>query len=173
MGQYICAIDSTWDAPSFGDSWVNTFWGVRVNSVPDMVIKVLSRVKNEKISKLVISGHGQPGMQGVGCGQDFFLGNADKYLWVDMFTDKLCGNGEHFMNLLKPKFEPTAIVSLNGCSTGVGLSGDKLLKRLALILGVKVEAAATQAQSVLPGYEGTVKRCDSNSCSILPAVWSY
>jgi hypothetical protein len=175
MGLYICAIDSNWEATNVADLVINNYWSVRVNSVLDMVIKVSSRAGNEKISRLVICGHGAPGQQGVGCGQEFTLekDKVEKYLWVDMFTDRLVGNAEIYLPTLRAKFEPTAIVSLNGCRTGAGSEGDRLLKRLAFILGVKVEAASDRTQMLVPGYEGSVKRCDANSCYTLPAAWGY
>lgn len=173
MGQYVCAIDSTWEVTNAVDAAINGRSGVRVYSVLDMVIKVSSQVQNEKISRLVICGHGMPGMQGVGCGQEFSHNTVDKCLYVDSSTNRLIGKAEIYLPTLRAKFEPNAIVSLNGCETGFGSDGDRLLKRLAAILGVKVEAGAVKSQYLVPGYEGPVKRCDSNTCSTLPASLFY
>jgi hypothetical protein len=171
MGKYICAIDSTWDLTLFGDNYINFWWSVRVKSVQDMVSKVMDAVGNKKISSLVIIGHGSPGFQGVGCGKGSDP-TDEKSLNVESTTGKLTGNAEHYMGLLKPKFETGAIVSLGGCATGAKNDGEILLKRLALILGVKVEAGI-DTQRLSPGFEGRVRRCDSNTCTLMPASWFY
>jgi hypothetical protein len=153
------------------DSYVNFWWSVRVNSVQDMVTKVLNKVGNKKIRNLVIAGHGRPGLQSVGCGQhpDPLM---QKYLHVESTTGKLVGNAEHHLALLKPKFETNAVVSLLGCETGANKSGEELLKRVALVLGVEVEAGI-KTQRGLPGFEGSVRRCNSGSCTLMPPAWFY
>jgi len=171
MGKYICAIDSSWDLTLFLDRYVNFWWYVKVNSVQDMVNKVLQKAGGNQISTLVIVGHGKPGVQKVGCGHDLDP-TLEKSLVVESTTGQLVGNAEHHLGLLKPKFEKNAIVSLTGCRTGQGKRGEELLKRLAYVLGVRVEAGV-ENQRVMPGFEGPVRRCDDKSCILLPANTFY
>jgi len=181
MPKYIAAVESWGDAANYLDNFLNksfeanpieiiadtkrTVW---VNSVQDMVDKVLIAAGGSKIWWLVILGHGFPGWQSVGCGTG--LDPTDtKHLYVESTTGKLAGNAEAELKRLKPVLAANSVVSLGGCETGKGTKGELLLKTVSAALGGVAVEAATNVQRLLAGYEGEVRRCKGNHCLIQPA----
>jgi hypothetical protein len=148
----------------FGVDYKRTVW---VNSIQDMVDKVLSAAGNGKISHLTILGHGFPGWQSIGCGKD--LDPTDtKHLYVEN-TGKLAGNADSELARLKPILSQTTIVSLQGCETGKGKKGELLLKTVSGVLGGVAVQAGTTLQRGMAGFEGPVCRCTGNICVTRPA----
>ena len=177
MPKYIVAVESWGDLTNRYDWWLNkskeilpiemirnskaTVW---VSSVKDMVDKVLLAANNSTIEQLAILGHGFPGWQSIGCGQDLDPDDT-KHLYVES-TGKLAGNAEAELKRLKPILTQDTIVSLEGCETGQGAKGELLLKTVSLILGGIAVQAGTTIQKGMPGFEGPVRRCTGSSCVI-------
>jgi hypothetical protein len=178
MPKYIAAVEGWGDLTNYADYLQNksfefnpieiiadikrTVW---VNSVQDMVDKVLIAAGSSKIRWLVILGHGFSGWQSIGCGQG--LDPTDtKHLSIESTTGKLAGNAEAELKRLKPILSPSSVVSLAGCETGSGTSGELLLKTISTILGGVAVEAGLNVQGIMPGYEGPVRRCTGNSCII-------
>lgn len=182
MPKYIAVVESWGDMTNYLDYIqnknfeynpieiiANTKRTVWVSSVEDMVNKVISAAGGSKIWWLVILGHGFPGWQSIGCGKDTNSdSDSSKHLWVESTTGKLAGNAETYLERLKPIFAPNAVVSLLGCKTGAGTKGELLLKTVSNVLGgIRVEAG-TMTQFLLPGFEGPVRSCKGNTCTIYP-----
>lgn len=184
MPKYIAAVESWGDKTGYVDWFMNiqfeinpleiiggnlndfkrTLW---VNSVEDMVDKVISAAGGSKIWWLVIDGHGGAGWQSVGCGKDNDPDNS-KHLSIET-NGELCGDAESHLKRLKTVLSTNAIVSLGGCQTGKGTKGELLLQKVSSVLGdVKVEAGVMDQVANLPGYEGPVRSCRGNSCQIRP-----
>ena len=144
----------------------DTMASVTVYSVTDMVNKVLMAAGSDKISRLIIYGHGASGVQSVGCGRvgDSASSKKDDFLKVAQIDGRLMNNVEPILSLLVPKLASDAIISLGGCKVGTQPDGEGLLKRMSIVLGVPVEAGFWNQTAILPGYEGPVVRCNGNSC---------
>jgi hypothetical protein len=104
---------------------------LRVTSVKDMVNKVLASLKpNEKIQRLVIYGHGQPGVVGLGDGMGWETG---KHINSDTAW-------QNELKRLKGKFTEDGEIFLGGCNTGANEEGSNKLKEVADVTGVTVKA---------------------------------
>lgn len=152
----------------FPTEWVKDIMAsVTVYSVPDMVSKVLMAAGKDKISRLIIYGHGASGVQSVGCGTvGNILKNKCDFLQVALIDGKLKNNAEQHLTQLIPQLSTNAVVSLGGCRVGSAPDGETLLKRMSTVLGVKVEAGLFDQMPFFPGYEGPIVRCGPNACTI-------
>lgn len=105
---------------------------LRVDSVSDMVTKVLNNAGSDKIKKLFLYGHGNKGLIVVGSGQDGSVAgkiiNGNQADW------------EPHLQKLKGKFTNDGEIFLGGCNVGAGQQGADKLKKIADITGVKVVA---------------------------------
>jgi hypothetical protein len=150
---------------------------VVVNSVKDMVEKVINAAGGDKISRLFIEGHGASGFQCVGCGFiENALKNKDKadYLEFSELEQKLKNGVEDSLKRLIPKLDKWAVVSLGGCQVGSAPFGEQLLKRISKVLGgVSVEAGTIDQRPFFFGYEGSVVRCNETFCLTMQPSWTY
>ncbi len=105
------------------------------HDVQSMVTVVLNAAGHRKIARLRIFGHGHEGSQRVGGGQG---GNDHQRFWVDP-RGRLHNQGP--LKLLCHHFTPHALVQLHGCEVAHGRRGLQLLRRLADLWGVRVQAA--------------------------------
>jgi hypothetical protein len=142
---------------------------VVVSSIPDMVTKVISAAGNDKISRMVLMGHGTSGVQGVGCGENVNLsGTTRNFLAVDPATGMLCNGAEADLNPLASYFSPGARLSLAGCWVASQPVGAALLQRISIALGnVTVEGGLWIQDAALPGYFGPVLRCSGSNCATI------
>lgn len=105
---------------------------LRVDSVSDMVTKVINKAGSDKIKKLFLYGHGNKGLIVVGSGQDGSVAgkiiNGNQADW------------EPHLQKLKSKFTNDGEIFLGGCNVGAGQQGADKLKKIADITGVKVIA---------------------------------
>jgi hypothetical protein len=140
---------------------------VTVYSVQDMVNKVLMAAGKDKISRLIIYGHGASGFQCVGCETvgNVLKNNCD-FLQVALIDGKLKNNAEQYLAQLVPQLATNTVVSLGGCRAGSAPDGETLLKRMSTVLGVKVEAGLSDQMPLFSGYEGHVVRCGPSACTI-------
>ncbi len=152
----IVAVDSTTTDNGFlaGKAGKNAGC-LRVDSVDDMVTKVIANAGGDKIRKLVIYGHGNKGLIVVGSGQDGSVAgkiiNGNQADW------------EPHLSKLNGKFTNDGEIFLGGCNVGAGDAGANKLKKIADITGVKVSAptgkifgdcteeAGSRHQVALPG----------------------
>lgn len=119
-------------------------------SVASMVANVITRASGCRIKRLRIFGHGSPGHQGVGGGRR--LGPAQE------LTVTLFGHLQNLAELTKliPHFQGDALVQLHGCSVGKSWRGRSLVRRLADLWHVRVQAAlGKQYADIQDAYEGT------------------
>jgi hypothetical protein len=146
-----------------------TTWDeIAVTSVKSMVRKVIARANangggRRSIFRLNIYGHGRPGLQSIGDGRGNESGKNLSDGNVHNFNDSLV--------TLKPYFRKDAIVTLHGCKTGKGKEGTTLLKHLANILGVPVQAGMETQYPLVPGMEGDIKRCTPVRCTKHESTW--
>ena len=161
-----------------------TTWNeIAVVSVNDMVNKVIGRAKangtnsgHGAIYRLNIYGHAAPGDQSIGSGTGSAPGKTITAANVHKYKPTL--------SKLKPYFTKDAIVTLHGCEVAEGASGIALLKGLSSILGVPVQGGVKNQRPLLPGMEGSVKRCTPgdvhdarlylvrNAMSDAPPIWT-
>lgn len=126
---------------------------IRVNSVGQMVRLIDLRLANDRIRRLRIFGHGDPGVQGLGNSI-----SSQTHLYNQITTDT--GTRVTYANVLgglRGKFAQGAWVELHGCSVGAGAAGWNLLKGLAQLWQVKV-AAGVVDQDDGGGFEGAYYR---------------
>ncbi len=117
-----------------------TIGEVQADSVKGMVDVIIGDAKGHPIDHLEIEGHGRSGEQVIAKGVSL------KYPLDEATKTELAR--------LKPYFAPGAEVVLDGCQVGAGNDGEKLLKELSEIWGVKVKAG-TAFQRLTPGIEGS------------------
>ena len=148
---------------------VYTMATVLIASVPDMVNQVIAATNGDKISRLILMGHGAGGLQGVGCGEYVNLNSTTPdFLAIDPSTGLLTNNVEPQLNRLVPYFAPGARVSLAGCDVAALPDGPALLERISLALfGTTVEGGKWLQDAMLPGYFGPVLRCTNGFCSTI------
>ena len=150
----------------------DTMASVTVYSVTDMVNKVIAAAGGDKISRLIIYGHGASGVQSVGCGT---IGKAatsktDNLFMVSLIDGKLKNNVETPLAQLIPHLAPDALLSLGGCQVGSSPDGEGLLKRLSAVLGIACEAGMWNQMPMFPGYEGPVVSCKGSVCITQPGM---
>ncbi len=117
-----------------------TIGEVQADSVKGMVDGIIADADGHPIDDLEIEGHGSPGEQVIA--KDVSL----KYPLTDEQKAELVR--------LKPHLSPDAVITLDGCQVGAGTDGEKLLKEMSELLGVKVKAG-TGYQRLTPGIEGS------------------
>jgi hypothetical protein len=162
----------TWGASNLSvpELFIDTMASVTVYSVTDMVNKVIAAAGGDKISRLIIYGHGASGVQSVGCGNvgDAASSKKDDFLMVALIDGKLKNGVEPILANLIPHLATDALISLGGCEVGSRPDGEELLKRLSTVLGVPVQAGIFNQMPMFAGYEGPVVTCSGNSCVMRP-----
>jgi len=118
---------------------------IRANSVHNMVNQILSRLHGDTIGNLVLWGHGQPGLQGMGSGNDLNHPARDHARIIAMMGGRLLN--ENQLARLNGHFANDALVELHGCRVGAHAVGRALLLRLADLWGVTVQADASDQPS--------------------------
>lgn len=131
-----------------------------VESVSDMVNKVIRRLCGRLIKNLYIIGHGSPGYQSVGNGLNgIILTNGKGFA---LRTDIPVLHGEDVESALKrlgTYFALDGKLILGGCRVAYGDRGKDLLRRISTLMNnITVEASETY-QFPPPGMEGIVVRC--------------
>lgn len=151
------------------------YFPVLVGSVEDMVNKLIAKVKSDKIEALLISGHGYPGAQAVGCGRGKVASDTgDKTLKYDIGANggyELAGNAKKHLSRLRNKFTNGAVITLGGCNVAKGEEGKKLLSLISYETGTCVEACDESQSLVTPGWEGNVIRCYHDKFWVVKAKW--
>ena len=142
---------------------------VTLNSTLCMIIKVIAAAGSDKISRMVLMGHGDSGVQAVGCGESVVVGGPTRdYFAVDPNTGLLFNGAETDLQQLAPYFDPSARLSLAGCWVAAPPGGSALLQRVSISLGnITVEGGKWVQDAALPGYFGPVIRCNGNTCSTI------
>ena len=148
---------------------VYTMATVLVTSVPNMVNQVIAASSGDKISRLILMGHGASGVQCVGCGEYVNLGSTTPdFLAIDPSTGSLMNNVAPQLNGLVPYLAAGARVSLAGCDVAALPDGPALLEQISLALfGTTVEGGKWIQDAAIPGYFGPVLRCTNGFCSTI------
>lgn len=133
---------------------------ISISGVNDMVDKIISKATQEgghnTIFRLNIIGHGNSGVQSVGGGPKLVQG---KFLSSEVVTKE---SGK--LGRLRPFLRKDALVILHGCSVAEGLAGSQFMMSLSRVLGVPVIAGESTQYPLIPGMEGTVKKCTPVYC---------
>ena len=124
---------------------------LRATSVKNMVDNILGALKEDEcIQTLVIAGHGEPGVIGVGDGLNSepgkHINGENKKEW------------EEELKRLKDKFCPGASLLLKGCNVGSCDLGAKKLKEMADLLGIPVEAPTGETYPDCSSETGSVNQ---------------
>jgi len=125
----------------------------------DWVLHELSKA-NAKIRKLGFTGHGEPGIQRVGCGESSPERHDGKSI---MYTKALRFVGGTQLRRLEGHFEKTGVIELHGCNImgkykeKVSHNGCELLLLISNLLNVTVRAASGLQSAVhgMEGFDGT------------------
>lgn len=134
---------------------------LRVTSVKDMVDKVINSLKpNEKIQRLVIYGHGQPGVVGIGDGMGWQTG---KHINSDTAW-------QNELKRLKGKFTDDGEIFLGGCNTGANEAGSNKLKEVADVTGVTVKAPTGKVYGDCTEEAGSVHQKGYPGSPALPPI---
>jgi hypothetical protein len=118
---------------------------IRANSVHSMVSQILSRLRGDTIGNLVLWGHGRPGVQGMGTGNDLAHPARDHARIIAMMGGRLLNEDQ--LARLNGRFARDAVVELHGCRVGAHALGRALVLRLSDLWGVTVEADAADQPS--------------------------
>jgi hypothetical protein len=191
MGLKIIAIDSSWSILNhdlvgpFASLGSFLSWGhksCRVDSVSDMVSKVLKIAGGEKIEKLAIVGHGRPGWQSVGCGR---MSDATGYKSLQFVEGTapapptLVGAAAMEIPKLAGHFTNNGMVILAGCNvadTGpvsyfgvpITVDGKNLLRAVSrALVGISVAGATAFQNQLSPYAHGQVIRCSYDSFMVV------
>ena len=143
---------------------------ILVGSVEDMVNKLIAKAGSEKIEKLLISGHGSPGKQAVGCGRNISNDSGDKSLQYDTIDFQLMGDAKKYLHRLRSIFTNDAVISLGGCNVAKD-DGTKLLSLISYETDTFVEAGDAAQNLILPGWEGNVIRCYRDTYWVALSKW--
>lgn len=136
---------------------------LRVTSVKDMVDKVLNSLKpDEKIQRLVLYGHGQPGVIGIGDGMGWETG---KHINSDTAW-------QNELKRLKGKFTDDGEIFLGGCNTGANEAGSNKLKEVADVTGVTVKAPTGKVYGDCTEEAGSVHQKGYPGSPPLPPIGS-
>ena len=145
---------------------------IRASSVADMVNQLIREAKQRKgmYYKIVIQGHGGPGIQGVGDGKETDQ-TGTKSLWINKTIfrpgekPQLVGGTDNTLKPLREYLAGNAIVTLAGCSVAKGGAGELLLKAVSEALGgCIVQGSFSDQMDWLPGMEGKILRCSPFQC---------
>jgi Domain of unknown function (DUF4347) len=126
---------------------------VEVDSIPDMVTKVLARLNpGQRIRRLYIDAHGSPGALYVGSGSG--TAAASQLLTTSTLSS-------HSANLGRwtGRFSSSAVVTIGGCQVAANADGVALLSQLTALWRVPVRAGSDYQRPLIPGLEGPVTRC--------------
>jgi hypothetical protein len=126
--------------------------GISVDSVRDMVDKVIAEAAGRPIRTLTIAGHGRSGDMNVGAGA-----GADPSLEQSISNDNF-EIVRPALAELAPLFAPDGEVILDSCNIAEGDAGELLLSRLSSLFGVPVRGG-TELQWPTEGLEGEVVSC--------------
>lgn len=145
---------------------------ITVGSVEDMVNKPIAKVKSDKIEALLMSGHGYPGAQAVGCGRRLNNDDGKKSLRYEANGyDELPGGVKKHLRRLRTKFTNDAVTTLGGCNVAKGDEGKKLLSLISYETDTFVEACDETQRLAIPGWEGNVIRCYRDTHWVAKAKW--
>jgi hypothetical protein len=162
----VCIEESAKDDGFINKSAKNYRRELRVNSVGDMVDKVLRRLRGRMIQNLYIIGHGTAGYQSIGNGhqklspltEELLKTNGKSLALLDgklMLDDK----AEEQLKRLKGQFAPEGKLVLGGCRVADEDKGKGLLIRISTLLdNLPVEGSEALQYPAL-GMEGLVIRC--------------
>jgi hypothetical protein len=125
----------------------------------DWVISELNK-GNGKIRKLGFTGHGEPGIQRVGCGESSPTHHDGKSI---MYSKKLGFVGGTQLRRLTGHFHEKGVIELHGCNImgkfkeKTSHNGSELLWLISTLLNVTVRAASglLSAVSGMDGFDGT------------------
>jgi len=134
-----------------------------VLSAREMVDCVLARAGRREIHRLIIWGHGCPGVQGIGAG--------DNFLHLDRIAPRILRVNDHNLLLnraqlsrLRHKFDHDGIVELHGCQVAQYHEGRELLRQLSDLWGVRVRGALFNQPSDTPNrFFGPVVEAGTNT----------
>ncbi len=149
-----------------------------MDSVNDLVTKVLRRAGSQRLERLIISGHSRPGWQSVGCGQHEDT-TGDRSLQPGSAPGKLEGAAALAMPKLAGHFTNNGVVILAGCKVAgeetrsyggasYSVDGKDLLRRVSRALGgIAVEGGTSNQNALSPIPFGKVIRCNYDSCRVV------
>ncbi len=150
---HLIVIDSSDDSVLAYDRQIHERNFVPAANVVEMVDGVLRKLGRQTLERLTIWGHGYPGVQIIGNGNNGSIDSSEgKYLFCDASGNlrnrttlaRLCG-----------KFSWDGRVDLHGCNVGAQHSGRQLLRALAELWGVPVRAGVlSQYSHVNNRYDG-------------------
>jgi hypothetical protein len=133
---------------------------ISIAGVNDMVDKIISKATQEgghnTIFRLNIIGHGNSGVQSVGGGPKLIKG---KYLSSGVLTKE-----SNKLGRLRPYLRKDALVILHGCNVAEGIAGSAFMMELSRVLGVPVIAGESSQYPMIPGMEGSIKKCTPVYC---------
>jgi hypothetical protein len=115
-----------------------------------MVNCIIYRAGNKKVARLRIFAHGNTGMQAVSGGQT--------PSWDQVVAVNNAGNlvNQDHLKLLTGYFAADGLVQLHGCLVGSGWKGQALVKALAALWNVRVQAAlVNQFADKANAFEGS------------------
>lgn len=119
------------------------------DSVLVMVSGILNRLgRTSQIDRLIIWGHGRPGVQAIGAGDDLWNNQMIPGVLGVHRVSGLLHRGE--LVRLRKRFAPGAVVELHGCNVAQHHRGRELLRQLSDLWGVRVRAALLEQPSDRP-----------------------
>ena len=126
---------------------------VEVDNIPDMVDKVLGRLRpGQRIRRLYIDAHGSPGALYVGSGSGPAAANQ-------LLTSATLASHSATLGRWTGHFSSSGVVTIGGCQVAANADGVALLGRLSALWGVPVRAGSDYQRPLVPGLEGPVTRC--------------
>lgn len=174
MDRYCYVIENVRDAANNFNRWT-TVNPIIVNSVQDMVHKVIRRVGRDVLANLYIAGHGFPGYQSVGFSDPQNPDRSDLSgaysIYFDEGVRQLYGDADRHLVLLRPLFRRSSIVTLGACNVAAESIGRQLLSHLSRLWGGISVQGSTEMQDALPGMEGDVIRCGPSRCQTFSSTY--
>lgn len=142
---------------------------VKVFSVDDFVNACIKHCteKSVTIDFLAIFGHGDPGCQGLGCGQIYDKTGTKSLDWKGVFRPgetQLVGLAEESLKKLNGLLSEKATIFLAGCKVGADAEGAGLLKAVSGILnGRTVQAFEWKVAWWLGTLFGTMRQAKGSA----------
>lgn len=111
--------------------------GAMCNGNLQVISEIKSRCAPKSISRLIVYGHGAPGIQGL-TGKDGAGVREKSGLNLEILQDPAQRSQ---WRSLRSFFSSDAVMILRGCNTAQGPKGEALIRALAGVLGIPVQAS--------------------------------